>query len=292
MSPARTVAFCSFAPAALLAIAGLNATLLACPPDEAATAPASPPLAAATENLTSKVTSIALSDARALAESALFIDAREAFAHSAAQAHGIMNLPASAMTKSSVASLLTEHPQHALIMVAASSERAEAERSAQRLSALANREVRLLIAEPVELARALGRSVIIAGRTMQVDAAAKALESARDLSTSSVSAEEFVKLASAGYTVFDLRPRDERVMLPLTLPSTKRLSADEFVKILAKPGLVPMSRILIVDSKGESLPHIHQHLRAAGRSDFKLLAGGVHALKVAGFNGSGERAVA
>ncbi len=94
---------------------------------------------------------------------------------------------------------------------------------------------------------------------------------------------------SGGYTIYDIRDRDERSKDPVKLPGIVKCNMDKFVKFLNKPGVVPKSKIMILDGAGKQVKWMQYYLEDMGHTEFYFLKGGYKQRVKDGFNPNGSK---
>ncbi len=127
------------------------------------------------------------------------------------------------------------------------------------------------------------------GESLEPAQAQSALISKDELSSISILPAAFIdKVNTGGYTVFDIRDNKERSEFPVNLPGVKKVSMDQFVKFLDKPGAIPSSQFVVLDNVGKQVKWLHYYLKRAERSDYFFLEGGVAQWQIDGFNNKGN----
>lgn len=127
------------------------------------------------------------------------------------------------------------------------------------------------------------------GEQLDATQAQTALISKEELQAISIPPADFIqKATTGGYTVFDVRDNKERSEYPINLPGIKKVSMDQLVKFLDKPGAIPSGQFVVLDNVGKQVKWLHYYLKRTERSDFFFLAGGVKAWKEAGFDADGN----
>ena len=110
-----------------------------------------------------------------------------------------------------------------------------------------------------------------------------------DLEAHSLPPLEFIELIHSGeYKLFDLRDRDERTETPVKIKGTIKCTVDQFAEFLKKPGVVPKSKILLMDNVGKQAMWVQYHLIKNKRSEYYFLEGGVAAWYAEGFDAKGN----
>ncbi len=233
---------------------------------------------------------------RAIAANALLIDCRDKYQFDACHLEGAVNIPLSQLNKESLskARLGNESKQVALYADEASLKAAKqlCEAAAKDADKLGFDKLQCFASCPFSAAKALSQRLVCLNQSLSPEDASRKMISHESHRALQIAPDELEKLSAAGYTIFDVRSREERARFPISMKNTKRVTADDFVKLLARDNMVPGSKIIIADNSGEASFALHQHLIAANRSDFKFLRGGVEAFKLAGFSSDGSRALA
>lgn len=101
---------------------------------------------------------------------------------------------------------------------------------------------------------------------------------------------EFIERVRSGeYKLFDLRDRDERTEEPIKIKGLIKSTVDQFSEFLKKPGVVPQSKILLMDNSGKQAKWVQYHIIKNKRTEYYFLQGGVDAWYKQGFDEKGNQ---
>lgn len=76
----------------------------------------------------------------------------------------------------------------------------------------------------------------------------------------------------------------------MRLPDTTKLSLDEMVGFLAKPGALPPSGLLVYDNVGKQVRWVQYYFEKHGITDYYFLKGGVAHWEEMGWSPDGKQA--
>lgn len=111
-----------------------------------------------------------------------------------------------------------------------------------------------------------------------------------DFAAACLEPEQFMaKVNQGSYRLFDVRDRKERGENPMRLTGTTKLTVDEMVGFLAKPGALPSSGLLVFDNVGKQVRWMQYYFEKHGITDYHFLKGGVAHWQEAGWNPEGTR---
>jgi len=128
------------------------------------------------------------------------------------------------------------------------------------------------------------------GKPMDAKTAGSKIISKETFLKSCLSTEQFVALAQGGgYKVYDLRDRDERSKNPIKLPGIIKCDVDQFVSFLNKPGVVPKSKILVMDWVGKQVKWMQYYLNLKGHNEYHFLKGGIKQWVADGYDAHGKK---
>ncbi len=111
-----------------------------------------------------------------------------------------------------------------------------------------------------------------------------------DFTSACLEPGEFMsKVNSGSYRLFDVRDRKERGENPMRLAGTTKLTVDEMVGFLAKPGALPESGLLVFDNVGKQVRWMQYYFEKHGITDYHFLKGGVAHWQEMGWSPEGKQ---
>ncbi len=139
-------------------------------------------------------------------------------------------------------------------------------------------------------AKAHPEKAIFFGKELNAETVKDFIQQKADAKTASIPTADLLAKIQEGYTLIDIRDKNEAKEKPINIEGKKNISFDLLVKMMEQDSpTVPKSKIVFIDNVGKQVAWLHFYLKKYDRSDFYFLKGGVKAWFGDGYDSKGNK---